>query len=102
MVIQALKPKTGTVLRNVMIIDTFAGIKKGKIPVRIANIGSEDVWLNPKMRIGTAQRVEIVRETADDIKCNVEYSSNEIHVRVEKIEASVKFRNDLSDLSGHW
>ena len=34
-----------------MIVDTFADIADSKVPVRVANIGLEDVWLHSKMRI---------------------------------------------------
>lgn len=45
----------------------FADIEKGKIPVRVVNIGDKDVWLNPKSRIGILNdaEVELKRLTAE-------------------------------------
>ena len=31
-----------------MVIDTFADVVDNKVPVRVANLGTEVIWLNPK------------------------------------------------------
>ncbi len=69
------------------------------MPVRVANIGSDDIWLNPKMRLGTGQCAVIVKETGDDVECDVDIQNNEIHVRIERMETRVQDSEVTSDLS---
>ena len=86
--VQALKSSQGSVPRNVLLINTFADIDNGKVPVRMANLGS-DVWLRSKTRIGVAQAVDVVRDCTSSSKFNVEFGQSEICVSVERMEAQV-------------
>ena len=88
--IQALRGDQGSLPRNIMVVDTFADIADGKVPVRVANLGLEDAWLPSKMRIGVAQAVDVVRDCTSDSKFNVDFGQSEICVSVEKMEVHVK------------
>lgn len=63
--VQAIQGATGSLPRNISVIDTLSEVKNGKIPVRVLNLGNEDIWLKPKSRIGTLHKVEIVKSTED-------------------------------------
>ena len=68
--------------------------------MRVMGANNLDIQ-KPKMRVGIAQSVDIVREAADDVECEVECVDNEIHVRIEKIETSIsdnEIAGGLSDL----
>lgn len=57
--VQAVQGNYGTLPKNTLLMDAYADIEKGKIPVRVVNIGDKDVWLNPKSRIGILHDVEV-------------------------------------------
>ncbi|MCG8049521.1 MAG: reverse transcriptase family protein [Candidatus Thiodiazotropha endolucinida] len=88
--VQALKSNQGSLPRNIMLIDTFADITGNTVPVRVANLGLEDVWLQPKMRIGIAQMVDIVQDCTSNTKFLVDFSESEICVSVQKMEVQVE------------
>lgn len=86
--IRPLHTHEGSVPRNIMVIDTFATITNKRVPVRIANLGYEDVWLKPKMRIGVAQKVDVVQDCTSDTDCNITVHENEIFVSINKMEVN--------------
>ena len=71
-----------------MVVNTYAAVSRGHIPVRIVNIGLEDVWLQPKTIVGVATNVDLVHEK-DVPHCTVEASDSEIIVQVQKIDVQV-------------
>ena len=100
-VVQALKCDQGQLPRNIMVIDTVADIADNKVPVRVANLGLEDVWLNPKVRLGVAQRVEIIRDCTSNTEIDVCVNESEINVCIQQIEVHTDDNHEpckLSDL----
>ena len=88
--IQALKIDQGAIPRNLMVIDTNTVVKNSKVPIRVANLGQEDVWLQPKMRLGIAQVVDVVRDCTSESQVEFEVSENVITVSINKMEVKVK------------
>ena len=86
--VQALAGVTGSLPRNIIVVDTFAKLVNGRVPVRVVNLGQEDVWLEPKSRLGLAHFVDVVREHFDGPQYTVDAEDSEIVVRLEKIEVS--------------
>lgn len=81
--VQAIQGATGSLPRNISVIDTLSEVKNGKIPVRVLNLGNEDIWLKPKSRIGTLHKVEIVKSTEDH--CDID----------EKAEDNMNVKSDV-------
>ena len=77
--VQAIACENGSLPKNLMIIDTMAKVENGKIPVKVVNIGHEDVWLTPKSRIGVAQEAEVIQSSADEY--TVDISETELYIR---------------------
>lgn len=89
--VQAIQGSTGALPRNISVIDTLSNVCNGKVFVRVVNMGSEDVWLKAKSRIGTLLSVDSVRSTSDNY--DVEFTDKEVVVRkmtVDKCEQNVK------------
>ena len=84
--IRPLHTQEGSVPRNIMVIDTFATITNKRVPVRIANLSQEDIWLKPKMRIGVAQKVDVVQDCTSETDCNITVNDNEIFVSINEME----------------
>ena len=66
----------------------------GEIPVRIINIGDEDVWLKPKSRIGTLHKVEVVRSIDDEYDVSIE--NREVLIRKIGTELTVPSHQNKS------
>ncbi|CAC5384724.1 unnamed protein product [Mytilus coruscus] len=49
-IVQSLQGNQGALPRNIMVVDSYAEISQGTVPVRMINIGLEDVWINQKTR----------------------------------------------------
>ena len=60
------------------------------MPVRVINIGLENVWLHPRSIFGIATQAELVREK-DVPHCTMEASASEIIVQVHKIDVYAKY-----------
>jgi len=84
--VQAIAGVNGSLPRNVVVVDTYAEVVNGRVPVRVVNIGPEDVWLEPKSRLGLVQFVDIVEEDFSGQHYEVEALDSEIVVRLEKID----------------
>lgn len=102
-VVQAVTAENGSLPRNVMVIDTLGVVDNGRIPVRIINIGHEDVWIQPKSRIGTLHLVDILKSTEDEYVVDIEKSEINIRrVSTSPYTDSFDVENILSDLDvGH-
>ena len=59
--VQAIQGVNGQLPRNIVVIDTFAEVQNGLIPVSVVNLGHEDVWLEPRSRLGTAHIVDVLQ-----------------------------------------
>ena len=86
--VQAVAGSSGSLPKNLLVVNTYAEVSRGHIPVRIVNIGLEDVWLQPKTIVGVATNVDLVHEK-DVPHCTVEASDSEIIVQVQKIDVQV-------------
>lgn len=98
--VEAIAGVNGSLPRNIIVVDTFAEVVGGRVPVRVVNIGQEDIWLEPKSRLGLAHFVNIVRESIDSPQYEVEARDSEIIVRLEKMEVSApeSVCNKIDDL----
>ena len=81
--VQAIQNPYGNLPRNVMVIDSYTEIENGKVPVRVINLGKEDVWLNPKSRLGTVHEAEIAESLESTVQIDVH--DNEIHVHIDEV-----------------
>lgn len=50
--VQPISSEYGSLLRNILVVDTISVFESGRIPVRMFNIDEDDVWIQPKTRIG--------------------------------------------------
>ena len=84
---------------NLLILETFAVVEHGHVQVAVANIGDEDVWLDPHERIGLVQPA--VAEESVQEHYVIEEMDGDIHIRKsskEEMEAMVDSK--LSGSSG--
>ena len=107
--VQAIQGVNGQLPRNIVVIDTFAEVQNGLIPVRVVNLGHEDVWLEPRSRLGTAHIVDVVQGSSS-VSCNIDVTEQEIFVRLERMQVDVScdgqelkwddlpFKPDLGDV----
>ena len=107
--VQAIQGVNGQLPRNIVVIDTFAEVQNGLIPVKVVNLGHEDVWLEPRSRLGTAHIVDFVQESSS-VSCNIDVTEQEIFVRLERMQVDVScdeqelnwddlpFKPDLGDV----
>lgn len=84
--VQAVHGNYGTLPKNTLLIDTYADVENGKIPVRVVNIGDEDVWLNPKSRLGILHDVEVEFASQPNCHAEIEVRNQEINVSIESIQ----------------
>ena len=73
----------------VKVVDIFADIADNKVPVRVANLGLENVWLIPKVRLGVNQRVEVVKTCTRDTEIYISVNQSEINVSIQKMEVHI-------------
>ena len=70
-----VEPIIGTLPADVSVCSTVARVCRGGVPVQVVNTGREDVWLQPRTRIGVYQTVVHVRD--EDNVCFQRVSVNE-------------------------
>lgn len=58
--VQAVAGSSGCLLKNLLDVDTYAEVSRGRVPVHVVNIGLEDIWLQPKIIVGVATIVELI------------------------------------------
>ena len=88
--VQAVQGDQGTLPRNIMVIDTYADVECGNIPVRVVNIGDDDVWLNPKTRIGVLHEADVEYASEPNCQADIKVSNQEIQVHIEKIQSEMQ------------
>ena len=88
--VQAVQGDHSTLTRNIMVIDNYADLECGNTPVRVVNIGDDDVWLNPKSRIGILHEADV--KYASDPNCQMDFKviSQEIQAHIEKIQSEMQ------------
>ena len=85
--IQGAQAFSSILPRNVLVYDTVATMVGNQVPVKVMNISQEDIWLNPKQRLGIAYDAQVI-EKEDFV---VQASVNEIIVtRATDIKATEK------------
>lgn len=84
--VQAIHENNGSLPKNIVVVDTYGEVQDGRVSVRVVNLGTEDVWLEPKSRLGTAHSVDVVQQNDMPISCDVEVTATEIQVRVEQMK----------------
>ena len=95
--VQAIASENGSLPKNLLIVDTIAQVENGKIPVKVVNIGPEDVWLTPKCRIGVAQEAEVIQSSADEY--TVDISETELYIR--RVDVLRGQESDVEKESSH-
>ncbi|XP_062613870.1 uncharacterized protein LOC134275617 [Saccostrea cucullata] len=93
--VQAVHGNNGTLPKNILVIDTYADIENGIIPVRVVNIGDEDVWLNPKTRIGILHDVKVEYAAQPNCQAEIEVSTQEVQVHIENIHENLERVDDV-------
>ncbi len=58
----AVEPLATALPGNLLVVPTLAASSGGQYPVRVANLGTTDVWLKPGTRVGLLQQVEVVED----------------------------------------
>ena len=51
-------PSTYPLLDRVLVVRTLCSVRAGRVPVKVANLGAEDMWLKLRTRIGIMHRVD--------------------------------------------
>ena len=90
---QAMSEPLTTILPgNLLVVNTLSQAVSGNYMVRIVNMGTQDVWLNPRTRLGWLQEVDIEKEEP-----NKEFHF--IQVAVDEVEVNIGFEPGMkSDL----
>lgn len=70
-IVQAISCENGSLPKNILMVDTFVEMKDGIVPVKLMNIGEEDVWLSPKSRIGVVHSAELLQSSEDEYKVEI-------------------------------
>ncbi|CAG2207646.1 unnamed protein product [Mytilus edulis] len=71
-----------------MVVDRYAEISQGTVPVRMINIGLEDVWINQKTRVGTLHSASLIHEVSQD-NIDIDIDQTQINVQIKKIDIAV-------------
>ncbi|CAG2186291.1 unnamed protein product [Mytilus edulis] len=87
-VVQSLQGNQGSLPRNIMVVDSYAEISQGTVPVRMINIGLEDVWINQKTRVGTLHSASLIHEVSQD-NIDIDIDQTQINVQIKKIDIAV-------------
>ncbi|CAC5402838.1 unnamed protein product [Mytilus coruscus] len=87
-VVQSLQGNQGPLPRNIMVVDSYAEISQGTVPVRMINKGLEDVWINQKTRVGTLHLASLIHEVSQE-SIDIDIDETQINVQIEKIDIAV-------------
>ncbi|CAC5383311.1 unnamed protein product [Mytilus coruscus] len=87
-VVQSLQGNQGSLPRNIMVINSYAEISQGTVPVRMINIELEDVWINQKIRAGTLYSASLIHEVSQN-NIDIDIDQTQINVQIKKIDAAV-------------
>ena len=88
-VVQALQGNQGSLPRNIMVVNSYAEINQGTVPVRMINIGLEDVWINQKTRVGTLHSASLIHEGLSQDNIDIDIDQTQINVQTKKIDVDV-------------
>ena len=86
--IQGSQPFTGLMPNSIIVLDTVSTVHGNRIPVRVANVSQQDVWLNPKQRLGVCYGTTVTEK--DDFG---------VEVRVNEILVTQHTQPELDDTS---
>lgn len=102
-VVQAIQGNAGALPRNILVVDTYADVERGCLPVRVVKIGDEDVWLHAKGRIGILQDAEVLQRLGTNYEIGV--TMQELQVTVCEIDVecqtSPHINSSDTELSNH-
>lgn len=73
--VQAIQGQNGQLPRNIVLINTLAEVQSGLLPIRVVNLGDEDVWLEPKSRLETTYIVNVVQKSSS-VYCKIYKTGN--------------------------
>ena len=82
--IQAVQGNYGNLPRNVAVIDTCSIPINGSVSAKMVNLGEEDVWLQPRSRIGIVSPIWVLKSSSDATPA----TSNGIHLDVREVESN--------------
>lgn len=94
--VQPISIENGSLPRNILVVDTVSVVESGRIPVRMLNIGEEDVWIQPKTRIGTLHQIEILKSS--DQEYTVDIEPTELNIRSVSV-SNKTLNSDNSELT---
>lgn len=63
--IQAVSGDTGSLPRNIALINTCSTSQKGMVFAQLVNVGEEDVWLQPRSRIGLVSPAQVLQSDSN-------------------------------------
>ena len=90
-VAEAIKATNGSIPRSIAVVRTVVDAASGVVPVRVVNLGDDDVWLQPRTRIGTCSTADMMTEKGEeDYSCNVLVEEKEIRVRIERMDVQME------------
>jgi hypothetical protein len=72
-----------------MVVNSYAEINQGTVPVRMINIGLEDVWINQKTRVGTLHSASLIHEGLSQDNIDIDIDQTQINVQIKKIDVDV-------------
>ena len=75
--IQAIQDGSASLPRGIAVVDTCAKPKGGLVPVTVANIGANDVWLQPRNRIGIVSEARVIHSSG----CAIDMTDEAIYLR---------------------
>jgi hypothetical protein len=70
-IVQAISSENGSLPKNILLVDTCVEIRDGLVPVKLMNIGQEDLWLSPKTRLGIVHSAEVLQSSEDEYKVEI-------------------------------
>jgi hypothetical protein len=88
-VVQALQGSQGSLPRNIMVVNSYTEINQETVPVRMINIGLEDVWINQKTRVGTLHSASLIQERLSQDNIDIDIDQTQMHVQTKKIDVDV-------------
>ena len=54
-------PSTYPLPDRILVVRTLCSVRAGRVPIGVANLGAEDIWLTPLTRIGITHRVDDIQ-----------------------------------------
>ena len=108
--VQAIQDESSNLPKGIAVVATYAKAKRGLVPVTVTNIGDDDVWLQPRSRIGLVSEASVIHssdcaiDVTDDFIClrpghvtKVNATCNKVHTSETPEEVKLPFDIDLGD-----